>query len=147
MVGPTHHLDPILHWLCWAQNIPFCFFVSLLSLAPFSCVLFLLLILRSPSLPFLLPLPHNLVVLFCTHNLLDHCITNCSFFGLWLLFIMILKLLATLVQRFIMENHSPYFSFFVVVVSYLESKWCIRVVTSNTFFLVKLWLQHAHFAS
>lgn len=121
--------------------------ISLLSHMLLSCVLFLLSVLRSPSLLFLFPLRHSLVVLFCTHNVLDHCITNLFFFWSLIIVCRDLKLLATIVQRFITKNHSLYFSSFVVVVFYLESRWCIRVVNSNTFFLFKLWLQHAHSAS
>lgn len=101
--------------------------ISLLSLVHLLCILFFLLLLRPPSLLFLPPLLHSLVVLFCTQSLLDHSITNRFKFIVFGLLIIVCrnpklskthpKLSTTLAQRFVMENHPLYFSSFVVIVS------------------------------
>jgi hypothetical protein len=74
-------------------------------------------------------LRHSLVVSFCTHSLIDHCITSwflfCFFFFFFGSLIIVCrspKLRATLAQRFITANHPLCFSSFVVVVSCPESR-------------------------
>jgi hypothetical protein len=74
-------------------------------------------------------LRHSLVVSFCTHSLIDYCITSWFLFGFFFFFFWSLiivcrspKLRATLAQRFITENHPLCFSSFVVVVSCPESR-------------------------
>jgi hypothetical protein len=100
MMGPTHHPDPVLHWLCWAQNAPFCPLSLSFRLHVFYAFFFYFLLHRPPSLLLLPPLLHSLMVSFCTHSLLDHCITS------WFLFIFLWSFDYCLSQSEVVGNTS-----------------------------------------